>query len=163
VLSSEWVLEPHPGLPRPLCRCWHVGQDKVDGGCGMVTASDLRLLRRRMPPITQVNLSNSAVVTDEWLEALATHHASSLRRLDLTNCFGLSCSQRPLRALQKLQSLEHLRLPAERWDEHELAECLTALPHLRDLDSGTHADLCKAREDIAAQCAILSNVRFGAR
>ena len=129
----------------------------------MVTASDLRLLRRRMPPITQVNLSNSSVVTDEWVEALATHHASSLRRLDLTNCFGLSCSQRPLRALQKLQSIEHLRLPAARWDQHEIAECLTALPHLRDLDSSTHKDLCDARKNIADQCEILSNVRFGAR
>ena len=102
-------------------------------------------------------------MSDEWLEALASHHAASLTSLDLTGCANITPSQRPLRALTKLTRLEHLRLPAERWDEHDLAECLTTLPNLRSLDRDTHADLTKARDDFRAQCDILCNVRFGPR
>ena len=87
-------------------------------------------------------------------------HAGSLRALDLTGCPNISPSQRPLRALQKLTKLERLRLPAERWDEHELAEFLSTLPNLRSIDPATHNDLCKARDNFRAQCEILMNVRY---
>ena len=114
--------EPQPGVPRPLCCCWLVSDGARDGGVS-VSPSDLRLLCRA-PPMTMLNLSNSPAVTDEWLEALAAHHAGSLRALDLSGCAALSASSRPLRALQRLTALEALRLPAERWDEHEIAEAL---------------------------------------
>ena len=164
VLRSEWVREPYPGVARPLCCCWKL----CDVSCGAqhgapsaepsVVASDLRLLRRQVPPMTQLNLSHSPIVTDEWLEALE-QHAHSLRRLDLTGCGSITKSVRPLEALRKLRKLEVLRLPAERWDEHQLADALTALPQLTALDECTHADIRKARDDVKQQCDILSNAR----
>ena len=146
-MASEWVREPHPGVPRPLCRCWKCDNGGSGGGGGSepgsssgggsgsrgdgssstagslappaatpsVTPSDLRLLRRPRPPITELCLSDSPCVTDEWAEVLASHHAASLRALDLRGCTSLSANSRPLHALAKLTALEHLRLPAEKW------------------------------------------------
>ena len=110
-----------------------------------------------MPPITEISLAGSPIVTDEWIEALATNHAHSLRRLDLSGCHSITSSSRPLRALQRLLVLEHLRLPAEKWDEHELAACLTSLPNLRTLDEDTYSDLRQERDALRAQCDILCN------
>lgn len=163
VLRSEWVREPYPGVCRPLCCCWKLAdRSKGSEGCANVVASDLRLLRRRLPPITQLNLANSPLVTDEWLEVLA-QHADTLKRLDLTGCVAISSSSRPLEALRQLPKLEVLRLPAERWDEHDLADALAALPLLTALDKCTHADIRKARDDFKAQCDILSNARLPPR
>jgi hypothetical protein len=164
VLRSEWVREPYPGVARPLCCCWKLcdvsrgAQHGATSAEPSVVASDLRLLRRKVPPMTQLNLSHSPIVTDEWLEALEMH-AHSLRRLDLTGCASITKTVRPLEALRKLRKLEVLRLPAERWDEQQLADALTALPQLTALDECTHADIRKARDDVKQQCDILSNAR----
>lgn len=164
VLRSEWVREPYPGVARPLCCCWKLcdvsrgAQHGATSDEPSVVASDLRLLRRQVPPMTQLNLSHSPIVTDEWLEALEMH-AHSLRRLDLTGCASITKTVRPLEALRKLRKLEVLRLPAERWDEQQLADALTALPQLTALDECTHADIRKARDDVKQQCDILSNAR----
>ena len=100
---------------------------------------------------------------DEWLEVLGAAHANSLRGLDISGCRNLSPTGRPLRALTKLQGLEALRLPSEKWEQHDLAAALTKLPQLRAIDAQTHADLRRERDALRAQCDILSNVRFGAR
>jgi hypothetical protein len=63
------------------------------------------------------------------------------------------------RSRLELRKLEVLRLPAERWDEQQLADALTALPQLTALDECTHADIRKARDDVKQQCDILSNAR----
>ena len=44
VLSSEWVHEPHPGVPRRLCTCWKL----LDCASDCATPSDLRLLAPRL-------------------------------------------------------------------------------------------------------------------
>ena len=131
VLASEWVRQPSPGVPRRLCTCWKL----TDHASSCATPSDLRLLARADPPLTQANLSHSLAVRDEWLDTLAQHHADSLRRLDLTDCQHVSGTDRPLRALAQLRHLEVLRLPKERWRESDLATCLTKLHHLRCIDA----------------------------
>lgn len=66
--------------------------------------------------------------------------------------------QRPLRALSRLRKLEVLRLPSEKWEQYELAACLTALPALRAIDEQTFADLYRERDALRTQCDILANV-----
>ena len=70
------------------------------------------------PHPLQVNLADSSAVTDDWLDALAAHHAVTLRRLDISGCANLTSTQRPLRALSQLRSLEHLFLPSEKWTQN---------------------------------------------
>jgi len=111
---------------------------------------------RTEPPLKEANLAGSAAVGDEWLETLAAHHPESLRRLDLTDCAGVTSSERPLRALARLRRLEVLRLPKERWRETELAACLTKLEQLRSIDPDTLADLRSEREALRRQCDILN-------
>ena len=111
---------------------------------------------RTEPPLKEANLAGSAAVGDEWLETLAAHHPESLRRLDLTDCAGVTSSERPLRALARLKRLEVLRLPKERWRETELAACLTKLEQLRSIDPDTLADLRSEREALRRQCDILN-------
>ena len=119
--------------------------------------SDLRLLRRRVPTLHKLNLSHASVVTDEWLEVLAAHHATSLTQLDLSCCSSISSSSRPLQAIRLLTNLEVLRLPAEKWREHELADALTALPRLVAVDASTHADLSRELDALRKQCEILGH------
>ncbi|KAL1527065.1 hypothetical protein AB1Y20_015749 [Prymnesium parvum] len=159
VRCSAWTQEQLPGVPRPLCCCWKLA-DALDVSA---TPSDLRLLSRREPKFEQVNLANSPAVTDEWLEVLSCTHADSLRGLDISGCQNISCTQRPLRAMSKLRCLQVLRLPSEKWGQHELAECLTALPALRAIDEQTYADLYRERDALRAQCDILANVRVSGR
>lgn len=92
-------------------------------------------------------------------QVLATHHAATLTQLDLTGCSSLSCTRRPLEAIRRLTHLEHLRLPAEKWREHELADCLAALPRLTAVDSSTRADLTRERDALRMQCEILGHVQ----
>jgi len=154
VLRSEWVRHPDEGTARPLCCCWRL----ADARMASATPSDLRLLKRPLPPFRQVNLANSPAVTDEWLEALALHHSSTLTRLDLTGCNSISSSTRPLKAIAKMQRLQLLRLPRELWAEHEIADCLAQLPHLRSIDNHILQDLLEARDALRTQCEILRNV-----
>ena len=121
--------------------------------------SDLRLLQRKVPALRKLNLSHASVVTDEWLEVLATEHCESLVHLDLTGCTSLSSSSRPLAAIKKLKHLEVLRLPAERWKESDLADALIALPRLSQVDSSTRADLSRERDALRMQCEILGHVQ----
>jgi len=155
VLRFQWVRQPEPDTPRRLCCCWGL----TDAGIVHATRSDLRLLRRSLPPFTQVSLAGSPAVSDEWLEALATHHAHTLCRLDLTGCTGLSPSARPLRAISMMKELQVLRLPRELWAEHEIADCLVQLPNLHSIDAPTYEDLLKAHDALEAQCTILWNVQ----
>ena len=185
VLDSEWACEPLPGIVRPLCVCWRMHtsmppathellaashaqepaqlagaplmeapEDSIRPRCG---PSDLRLLRRRVPTLNKLNLSHANVVTDEWLEVLAAHHATSLTQLDLSACSSISASCRPLDAIRLLTNLEVLRLPAEKWREHELADALTALPRLKGVDASTHADLTRELDALRKQCEILGH------
>ena len=126
--------------------------------CG---ASDLRLLRRRVPALRALSLAYSPEVTDEWLEVLAETHAASLTQLDLTGCAGLSSSARPLRALARLTQLSVLRLPAERWHENDLADALVHLPRLKEVDAATYEDLRRERDALTMQCQILGHATRG--
>jgi len=123
------------------------------------TQSDLRLLRRRRPPLRALSLAFSPCVGDEWLELLGTHHAETLSQLDLSGCAHVSASPLPLRLLTRLQALEVLRLPAERWRESELADALCELPRLKAVDAVTYADLKRERDALRVQCEILGHVR----
>lgn len=62
-----------------------------------------------------------------------------------------------------MAALEVLRLPSERWDQQELAEALTELPHLKTIDEQTYHDLRRERSALCAQCDILWNARGHAR
>ena len=161
VLSSEWARQRVAGVPTPLCACWKLVQSSGDT-CG-AAPSDLRLLRRPQPPLSQISLANSAAVTDEWLEVLAAHHPLTIRRLDLRGCDNLSATERPLAALAQLKALEVLRLPRERWAEREIAKFLTRLPHLRSVDSSTLTDLRSERDALDQQCHILDGLADVAR
>ena len=161
MLSSEWARQRVAGVPTPLCACWKLVQSSGDT-CG-AAPSDLRLLRRPQPPLSQISLANSAAVTDEWLEVLAAHHPLTIRRLDLRGCDNLSPTERPLAALAQLKALEVLRLPRERWAEREIAKFLTRLPHLRSVDSSTLTDLRSERDALDQQCHILDGLADVAR
>ena len=73
-------------------------------------------------------------------------------------CYGLSSGTRPLDALRLFTRLEVLRLPAEKWREHELADCLISLPRLQAVDASSRADLRRERDALRMQCAILGHV-----
>jgi len=156
ILTSPWMRQADEPTPRRLCPCWKL----ADAAVANVTPSDLRLIQRPLPPFRQLSLADSPAVTDEWLEALCHHHSPSLRRLDLSGCHSLSRTERPLRAIRRLQALETLRLPAELWGEHEIADTLAALPALTSLDEQTYQDLLKARDALRDQCNILLNVQL---
>jgi hypothetical protein len=90
---------------------------------------------------------------------LAANHAATLERLDVTGCESLTATQRPLDAISRFTKLKLLRLPAQRWEERNLAAALSELPELQWLDAASTRDLKQAREALQDQCAILENVR----
>ena len=183
VANSDWVRRPSEETPRPLCSCWDLSAARTDvergasapvgsapagsapagsapGGSAhgsLVTPSDLRLLRRPLPPLRELSLAGSTAVTDEWLEALACYHSETLRALDLSDCTSLSSTTRPLSAISKLHALEVLKLPREQWAELEIADCISELRNLKSLDCDSLADLEIARQTLRQQCEILNN------
>ena len=63
-----------PKCPPPICSCWTL----VDvSRRSAATESDLRLLRRPIPPFQQLCLAGSDAVTDEWLETLAVRNGNT--------------------------------------------------------------------------------------
>ena len=104
-------------------------------------------------------LSHARAVNDEWLEVLANHHGNSLTQLDVLGCGAISSGMRPLSAITQMRQLEVLRLPAERWKEHELVDALVELPRLKAVDPSTHADLRRERDALRMQCEILGHVQ----
>ncbi len=162
IARHPWVLRRSATKMRPLCDCWQLSAAGV-AGPKTVASSDLRLLRRTNPSFEEVSLAGCAAVNDKWLEALSLHHAETLRRLDLSGCYGLSATAAPLRSLANCTNLEVLHLPAEHWGEHELADLLASLPKLRKIDESSHRDVRKARSDILKQLSILSPLKaYGA-
>ena len=154
VLAHPWLHEECPGVPLPLCCCWELSNKAPSAA---VAPADHRLMTRAVPPLRELSLAHSPCVTDEWLEALATHHGGTLTKLDLSGCVGLTRTTRPLAAISKMVHLELLRLPSERWHSHDVADAIASLPKLRAVDPSTHADLTREREALNAQCVILRN------
>ena len=162
IARHPWVARRSATKMRPLCDCWQLSAAGV-AGPKTVASTDLRLLRRTNPSFEEVSLAGCAAVNDKWLEALSLHHAETLRRLDLSGCYGLSATAAPLRSLANCINLEVLHLPSEHWGAHELADLLASLPKLRKIDESSRRDVRKARSDILKQLSILSPLKgYGA-